>query len=435
MKQLLSAALATAAAVSIATAPASAAATEMLIISGTNPFPWAISYEESIRKIGSGFFPEQHQDSKVVDYPANLWPLSGLRSLTVGQSIEVGLANLHEDIEDADGPVIVAALSSGTMVAYAEQARLADDPGAPAPSQLTFMLAASPMHNSHAVHSSPSARSILSWLPEGPYIPILDVVVTRPVESQYDTIVVVGEYDLVADFPERPWNLLALANAFMAFPLGQDVHGPSSAAKLADVPPENIWVTTNSRDATVTTYLVPTKQLPLTKPLRTIGVPDAVVDALDTVVRPAVDRGYKRHDPAPTPSPFTPGTEAGKGAVIESVEQPRGRERPRLSGHRASNIARPPLFDRVFDRDRHPSQQPRIDVNLDRINDKRLRGLAPDCGKRATPNIDATPSRGGMQPNSNSEPKESSVEGQASTRGSAETRPRPLRGARGTAEH
>ena len=61
------------------------------------------------------------------------------------------------------------------------------------------------------------------------------------------------------------------------------------------MPSENISTTTNSRDGTTTTYLVPTPQLPLTHPLRTV-LPDQTVDRVDEVLRPVVDAGYSRHD-------------------------------------------------------------------------------------------------------------------------------------------
>ncbi len=111
-------------------------------------------------------------------------------------------------------------------------------------------------------------------------------------ESQYNTIVIIGEYDLVADPPDRPWNLVSTLNAVAGF---QYVHGAVAFSDINDVPSENITTTTNSRGGTTTTYQVPTPQLPLTQPLRTV-LPDQTVDRVDEVLRPAVDAGYSRHD-------------------------------------------------------------------------------------------------------------------------------------------
>ena len=82
----------------------------------------------------------------------------------------------------------------------------------------------------------------------------------------------------------------------------QYVHGAVAFSDINDVPPENITTTTNSRDGATTNYLVPTPQLPLTQPLRTV-LPDQTVDQIDTVVRPVVDAGTRRNDnPMPSSS-------------------------------------------------------------------------------------------------------------------------------------
>lgn len=47
---------------------------------------------------------------------------------------------------------------------------------------------------------------------------------------------------------------------------------------------------------------MPAPFLPLTRPLLALGVPQAAVDKLDTVLRPIIEAGYSRNDPkAPTP--------------------------------------------------------------------------------------------------------------------------------------
>ncbi len=73
------------------------------------------------------------------------------------------------------------------------------------------------------------------------------------------------------------------------------MHGAVAFSDISDVPSENMTTTTNSRGGTTTTYLVPTPQLPLTQPLRTV-LPDQTVDRVDEVLRPVVDAGYSRHD-------------------------------------------------------------------------------------------------------------------------------------------
>jgi diacyltrehalose acyltransferase len=52
---------------------------------------------------------------------------------------------------------------------------------------------------------TPVSTGIGAILPEGFPIPLLGWTVTRPEDdSEYNTVVVVGEYDFTADFPDRP---------------------------------------------------------------------------------------------------------------------------------------------------------------------------------------------------------------------------------------
>ena len=156
-----------------------------------------------------------------------------------------------------------------------------------------------PAERKVAVSDPSREHSFLALFPSGTYIPILDYTVQKPVESQYDTTVVVAEYDFISDFPDRPSNLLTLANAVIA---GALVHTPAAWISPTDVTPENITTTTNSRDGTTTTYFIPTKQLPLTEPLRMLGVPNDVTDQIDQVLRPMVDEGYSRNDDPSSPA-------------------------------------------------------------------------------------------------------------------------------------
>ena len=136
--------------------------------------------------------------------------------------------------------------------------------------------------------------SFLSGIfPPGSYIPLIDYTMPKPVESQYDTNKVVAAYDGLADFPDRPDNLVSVANATAASAI---VHTPAAFTGPGDVPPQNIRTTVNSRGAKTTTYLVPVNHLPLTLPLRYLGLSPGFVDQIDSVLQPMVDAGYSRND-------------------------------------------------------------------------------------------------------------------------------------------
>lgn len=238
-------------------------------------------YTRSI-DIGRGFFPDS--TPVVVDYPATVYGGG-----SIGKHIAAGATIVDTAIKAAAGPVIVAGQSEGCVVVDLEAARLQTDPNAPAADQVTFSVFGDPM------------RGFLNTLfKDGTRIPIVGLTVASPVESRYNTIVVTGEYDLWGDFPDRPWNMLALANAMMGSTF---VHARASFSP-SDIPPENVSVSINSLGGTTTSYLVPTKNLPLTEPLRLIGVPAKIVDALDNALRPRIDAGYSRNDAPGSKRPY-----------------------------------------------------------------------------------------------------------------------------------
>lgn len=279
-----------------AAGPAHASDSEDAFVVGGARGP-GIPWYDYTNRAGRGYFPGAQRT--IVPYPAGmiyghfpdqLWADTGLATDSVGESVVTGRRNLDSMIRASRGDSLAIGLSEGTLVLNAEQARLAGDPNAPAPDQLSFTHFSSPV----AVHGF--GRSVMAMFAPGTYVPIVDYTVPAPVESQYHTNLVVAEYDGLADFPDGNANFLSLANAVMG---AMTVHTPAAFTTPADVPPGNIITTTNSRGATTTTYLIPAKQLPLTMPLRDLGMPSDMVDQLDGALRPEVDAGYSRHGGRP----------------------------------------------------------------------------------------------------------------------------------------
>jgi hypothetical protein len=228
----------------------------------------------------------------LIPYPRTVGPLFGPNAPSGNQTIAAGVSLTDQSIKDsADSPVVVAGLSLGSVTADALQHYYDTHPAdAPPPSQVTFIVSGDP------TRATPQTMGVATYLPAGTTIPVFGYTVNRPdTDSPYNTIVVVGEYDGWADFPDRPWNLLADANAVAAIPYA---HSNSSLSSPDGVPPQNITVTTNSTGATTTTYLVPTATLPLLQPLAQLGVPEPAVSSLNTALKPVVDAGYSRNDTA-----------------------------------------------------------------------------------------------------------------------------------------
>lgn len=237
---------------------------------GTSPQKW--DAESAV--VGANWLPGSA--AEVVGYPSALWPVVG--DVTLGESIDAGQQNLDAYLRDQDEHVTVVGISQGAMVIDAELAR-----GTVDPSKVTFVLMADPN------------RGVMNLFPAGTYIPILNTTVTAPPVTPYDTVVIYGQYDGLGDFPDRPWNLLADANAIFGLAY---VHAQTAYATQSDA--VEMSSTTNELGGHTTTYMVPTKELPLTEPLRGV-LPDATVDKVDAVLRPMIDAGYSQYSGSKAP--------------------------------------------------------------------------------------------------------------------------------------
>ena len=190
-----------------------------------------------------------------------------------------------------DGPQIAIGVSGGTFVVNEVMRRLAEDsnPDKPTPQDISFVIIGD------------GERGIIPAVvpftgPDLPYI----AYTTQPIPvTPYDAIVVKGEYDGLADWPDRPWNLLAVANALIGSPAtdyGQ-IHWDSIWVDLDTIRAQNVTTEVNAAGGTTTTYLVTTAQLPILSPLREQGVPEQMITLLSSVLKPIIDFGYTRNDP------------------------------------------------------------------------------------------------------------------------------------------
>lgn len=212
-----------------------------------------------------------------IDYPGSLWPITGLLDPTLGSSVRTGTTRLDKAASNTRGPLplVVIGTSQGAMAVQQAEADLNDDPRVP--SDTTFILIADP--------NLGVGRSLY-----GVHIPVLNYTPAALPETRFNTIVVINQYDGFADPITRPWNLLTDLNALMGIVY---VHPYAQNTDLSLVPAEDITVTINTQHGTTTLYHAPTEQLPLTMPLRQLGVSDKIVDGIDSGLRPIIDRGYQ----------------------------------------------------------------------------------------------------------------------------------------------
>lgn len=198
-------------------------------------------------------------------------------ALAADRALLDGVTQVTKALQLSDGKVVIIGESMGSMVAWrvAEKLTKSTDPRT---DDISLVLIA------------PPEAGIAEYFKEGTFIPFLNYTITRIRQSPYPTTIVIGEYDGWADPPDRPWNLISAGNALLGT---QFVHGPPIfTASVSGLTP----LSDGSPDDNVETYLVPTKNLPLTQVFREIGVPGALVDKADDVLRPIIDAGYVRHD-------------------------------------------------------------------------------------------------------------------------------------------
>ncbi|MEZ0356077.1 PE-PPE domain-containing protein [Mycobacterium sp. ENV421] len=263
-----------------------------------------IPYDEYIRRTGAQWFPGL--DRQIVDYPAGQvqghtlerlfpgigklddnFPGLGIDGPSIGESVDEGEGNVLRAVQ-AGGPGTAIGLSEGAMVLNAVQNRLATDPNAPPPDQLSFATYGDPI-SPHAFGAGFLAQNF----PVGSVVPALDYRIPPQVDSQYDSYRFVSAYDSIADWPDRQDNWMALANAVVGLATG---HTAVAFTNPSMVPPQNIRTTVNSRGAKTTTYLIPEQHLPLVLPFKYLGVDEGTLRQLDAVLKPSVDAGYSRND-------------------------------------------------------------------------------------------------------------------------------------------
>lgn len=267
-----------------------------------------------------------------LDYPAQLGPLWGTGALSGDRSLAAGQAALHAAIlaELAKGNTVsVAGLSLGTMVIDREIAYLQSLPESEAPpaDSVTFYVFGG------------ESRGFGQMYARGVTVPLIGITFHTVPDSRYDTVVVYGQWDGWAAPPDRPWNVLAVMNAVMGALYtvnGSNDHSRAATRSLEDA--VLVSDVTNSLGGRVTTYMIPEASLPITRPLRQLGVPGGIVDRLNELLLPWIRAGYSSMTPElglrfdngrllwtappapPAPAPLAPAPPAPSALAAETVQ-------------------------------------------------------------------------------------------------------------------
>jgi hypothetical protein len=222
---------------------------------------------------------------QVLTTPNQLFPITGLRSMTLDQSVRQGLAILDKAIlqayDDGITPINVFGYSQSAVVASLEMPKLVAA-GIPSP-DVNFVLVGDPMN--------PNGGMFTRF--PGLGLPHLGGMYSGGTPSNdYPTVIYTGEYDGFADFPRYPIDVLADVNALMGVLYVHNLYPTFTDAQLASA------VELPTSGPTMTTYyMIPTENLPLLEPLRAIPViGNPIADLLQPDLRYLINWGYG--DPA-----------------------------------------------------------------------------------------------------------------------------------------
>ncbi|OAN36730.1 PE-PPE domain-containing protein [Mycolicibacterium iranicum] len=180
---------------------------------------------------------------------------------------EDGLRALRAALGVTAPPTVVVGFSQGATIATHWLQQTAGSADAPAPGELSFVLAANPKRKYGGIRSG--------FAEPTPH-------------TEYDVVDIAIEYDGAADFPTDPRNLLAIANALAGFAY---FHIPGYNNIDLETADKLVW-----KEGNTTYVLIRRENLPLLEPLRMLGL-DELADVLNAPLKEAIDKAYDRDYP------------------------------------------------------------------------------------------------------------------------------------------
>jgi PE-PPE domain len=140
----------------------------------------------------------------------------------------------------------------------------------------------------------------------------------EPTDAGIPTIDIANQYDPVADYPQFPIDPVSDLNALLGLIYAHGAYGdgifpeeipslwPPSAPISGPYADEYVLGSTEivkQVDGDTTFYFIPTTELPLLDPLRSLGVPEPVLNIFQPALQVIVEAGYDRSIPFGDPTP------------------------------------------------------------------------------------------------------------------------------------
>ena len=225
------------------------------------------------------------------------WKLSGLFDLTFDQSLQAGVADLETAMaEHGNDHLVIYGYSQGAVIANLEKRKLAEQypAGTEAP-DIDFVLGG----DLNLPNGGVAARF------PGLYLPILDWYFQRPRADRHPVrhgrhhppVRLLRRFPVVSAQSHRRRERVAGRRLRARVPFRRQP-GSRSATSPAY----------QGTHGDTSYYFFETEDLPLFGPLRTLGVPEPLIDVVEPVFRVIVELGYDRSIPPwePTPARLIP---------------------------------------------------------------------------------------------------------------------------------
>ena len=253
-----------------------------------------------------------------VDYPRDFGILTGGVGYDVSRGIAtdntiaaIRAAQADPTYTKGDGIYVVGysqgANASSDVIKRAEQLNSDTDPTNDLDlSDVTFVLAGNGARND---------GGLWARLPAGVYVPFLGLdfgASTNPTtgpNAPGQVIMITKQYDGAADWPKYVFvNPLAAANAALGFmyvhngyyadtdisDLDTDNNGKLSQAEIDAANAGDKYIVTQNGDVVDVLIKNQPGDLPITQPLKDLGVPEELIKAIDPLLRAMIDAGYDR---------------------------------------------------------------------------------------------------------------------------------------------
>jgi hypothetical protein len=249
-------------AVTAVTQAADPAVNAILIMSGSGT---ATPPSNFINIVASLYLTNFTGPLQAVSTPEGLYPISGVKELTLDVSLARGVTQLDNTINAAITPalhggvgsVAVFGISQSTILASLEMPKLVAEGFTPG--QVSFVLTGNELNPN---------GGLLSRFP-GLSLPTLGITFGGATPSNdFPTTIWTAEYDGFADFPQYPIDIFADLNAVLGIAFVHGTYPTLTPTQLASA-----VMLSQSGAPSMTTYeIIPTENLPLLTPLRAIPV-------------------------------------------------------------------------------------------------------------------------------------------------------------------